>query len=124
RVYSVEGGLEYAVLSDFGTELALFEGFSFDTTVFHSAFFNVGDVEHLRFLEGQDPELRRGQGQAYGVEVSLRRMLARRLRGFVSYTLSRSTRSLGRAEGLAAFDRPHVVDLALAYEIGQGWGVS
>ncbi len=124
RVYSVDGGLEHAVLSDAGVELSLPGRVSFDTTVFHNTFFNVGDVEHLRFIREQDRSLERGRGQAYGLEVSLRRMLAARLRGFISYTLSRSWRSLGRVKGLAEFDRPHVVDVALAYDFGRGWSLS
>ena len=124
RIYSIDGGLERAVLSDAGLELSLPARFTFDTTVFHNAFFNVGDVDHLRFLEGQDRSLRRGSGQSYGLELSLRRMLAERLRGFVSYTLSRSWRSIGRVRGLAEFDRPHVVDDALAYDLGRGWSFS
>lgn len=124
RIYSIDGGLEHAVLSDAGVEFSLPAGLTFDTTVFHNAFFNVGDVEHLRFLEGQDRTLERGRGQSYGLEVSLRRMLAKRLRGFLSYTLSRSWRSLGRVRGLAEFDRPHVVDVALAYDFGRGYSLS
>lgn len=124
RIYSIDGGLEHAVLSDAGVEFSLPAGFTFDTTVFHNAFFNVGDVEHLRFIEGQDERLERGRGQAYGLELSLRRMLAKRLRGFVSYTLSRSWRSIGRAKGLAEFDRPHVADVALAYDFGRGYSFS
>jgi hypothetical protein len=124
RVYSIDGGLERAVLSDAGVEFSLPARFTFDTTVFHNTFFNVGDIEHLRFLEGQDRSIERGRGQSYGLELSLRRMLAERLRGFVSYTLSRSWRSIGRVKGLAEFDRPHVADVALAYDLGRGWSFS
>src|SRR5690606_5932186 len=114
RVYSVDGGLEHSLLSDAGVEFSLPARFTFDTTVFHNTFFNVGDIDHLAFIEAQERSIERARGQAYGLELSLRRMLAERLRGFVSYTPSRSWRSIGRVKGLAEFDRPHVVDVALA----------
>src|SRR5690606_4885816 len=43
------------------------------------------------------------------------------LGGFLSYTLSRATRSLGRLYGPSTFDRRHVLNLALSYDLGRGF---
>jgi len=124
RVFSVAGGLEWTALSDVGVEWKLPWELTLDTTLFQSDFFHVGDAETLRYLDGQSEDLDRGQGRAIGLEVSLQRNFSRRLRGFFSYTLSRSVRSIGRVSSLSQYDRTHVVDLALAYDFGRGFGIS
>jgi hypothetical protein len=60
-------------------------------------------------------------GSAYGFEFYLKRRLTRRLGGFLSYTLSRSTRSYGDRKYVATFDRAHVVNAAVAYDLGRRW---
>jgi TonB family protein len=60
-------------------------------------------------------------GSAYGLEIFVKRRLTHRLGGFFSYTLSRSTRSVGTNKFIASFDRTHVVNLALAYNLGRGF---
>jgi len=60
-------------------------------------------------------------GTAYGLELFLKRKLTGRLGGFFSYTLSRSTRSVGRNNFTADFDRTHVINTALAYNLGRNW---
>jgi hypothetical protein len=62
-------------------------------------------------------------GSAYGFELFLKRKLTRKLGGFLSYTLSRSTRSYRDRSYIAAFDRTHVVNLAVAYDLGRRWRV-
>jgi len=57
----------------------------------------------------------------YGLEVFVRRALTERLGGFVSYTLSRSNRAVGRLEGPSSFDRTHVFNAAVAYDLGRAW---
>jgi hypothetical protein len=68
-----------------------------------------------------DAFLVRTQGQAYGFELLVKRRLTGNLGGFLSYTLSRSTRSFGRRNYIAAFDRTHVLNAALAYSLGRNW---
>ncbi len=65
----------------------------------------------------------RTMGRAYGLELLLKRKLTKRFGGFLSYTLSRSTRSYGSRSYVATFDRTHVGNLALAYELGKGFRV-
>jgi hypothetical protein len=47
-----------------------------------------------------------------GLELYVRRPFTRRLTGFVTHTLSRSTRSMGREHFPARFDRTHVLYVA------------
>jgi TonB family protein len=63
----------------------------------------------------------RTNGAAYGLELFLKRRLTSRIGGFLSYTLSRSVRSFGNSEFIAAFDRTHVFNGALAYNLGRNW---
>ncbi len=63
----------------------------------------------------------RTNGHAYGLELFVKRKLTSRLGGFLSYTLSRSTRTVGSSEYLATFDRTHVANCALAYDLGRNW---
>lgn len=60
-------------------------------------------------------------GTAYGLELFLKRRLTTRLGGFFSYTLSRSTRIKGKDEFVATYDRTHVLNAALAYNLGRNW---
>jgi hypothetical protein len=69
-------------------------------------------------------------GLAYGVEVLLRRPLSKRLSGWLSYTLSRSTRaehfitpsgSDVVATVASDYDRTHVLNAILAYDLGRRW---
>jgi len=69
-------------------------------------------------------------GHAYGLEVLVRRPLSRRLTGWLSYTLSHARReahfvTLSGADATATvtndFDRTHVVNAILAYDLGWHW---
>ncbi|MGC4088913.1 MAG: TonB-dependent receptor [Polyangiaceae bacterium] len=63
----------------------------------------------------------RTMGHAYGLELYLKRALTSKLGGFLSYTLSRSTRSYGNRSYIATFDRTHVLNVALAYDLGRNF---
>jgi hypothetical protein len=69
-------------------------------------------------------------GRAYGLEVLVRTPLANPLRGSLSYTLSRATRkahfaSRDGGDTIATvpseFDRTHVLNASLSYDLGRGW---
>jgi hypothetical protein len=69
-------------------------------------------------------------GQAYGLELLVRRPLSKRLTGWLSYTLSRSTReahyiTLSGGEATATivgdYDRTHVLNAMGAYDLGRRW---
>ncbi len=63
----------------------------------------------------------RTNGASYGLELFLKRRLTSRVGGFLSYTLSRSVRSYQNQSFVATFDRTHVVNLAVAYNLGRNW---
>jgi hypothetical protein len=72
------------------------------------------------------------RGQAYGVELLVRRPLSKRLSGWLSYTLSRATReahyltaSGGEASSTITgdYDRTHVLSAMGAYDLGRRWRV-
>jgi hypothetical protein len=53
--------------------------------------------------------------------LSLRRSPERRTSGYLSYTLSKAERFVGRAEGPALFDRRHVLSGAIHHRFGSGY---
>jgi hypothetical protein len=63
----------------------------------------------------------RTRGEAIGLELFLKKKLTSRVGGFLSYTLSRSTRAYGGRDYIATFDRTHVVNTALAFDLGKNW---
>lgn len=65
----------------------------------------------------------RALGSTYGLEFFLRRPITQGWGGFISYTLSRSTRIHEHLRTLSAFDRPHVFSAALSYDLGRRWRV-
>jgi len=130
---SLAGGLQRAVQHSAGVNYELPAGFASSVALFQSAFFNMTDLISLVQLEqtadqgnrngNSDFSAFRTDGHAYGLEVMVRRSLARKLGGFVSYTLSRSLRYAGRVSGPATTDRTHVLNVAASYDLGKNWRV-
>jgi hypothetical protein len=118
-------GLQRALQSSAGTEVDLGNGVTGSVTLFQNVLFAGTDSLGLFQLQRADPSIEnesdRATAHTYGFELFLRRSLSERLGGFLSYTLARSTRAVGRIRGPASFDRTHVFNLALAYELGRGW---
>jgi hypothetical protein len=117
---TLANGLQTSFQSSFGTELTLPAEITTTATVFHNAFFNMSDALGTSQTDFSNFD-QRSLGQAYGFEFYAHRALTSKLGGFLSYTLSRSTRSLGREHFLSAFDRTHVGNIALAYDLGRNW---
>ena len=64
----------------------------------------------------------RTKGEAYGLELFVKKKLTDRIGGFLSYTLSRSTRTFDSRTYIASFDRTHVLNTtALAFDLGRNW---
>ena len=121
-VSGLERGLQTSVQASAGTEIELSEATTASITVFENIFMNMSDtIGDLR--PGEENLLRdeRAEGSAHGVEVYLRRRLTHKFGGFVSYTLSRTTRSVDSERFPAAFDRAHVVNAAVGYDLGKRW---
>ncbi|MBS2012262.1 MAG: energy transducer TonB [Deltaproteobacteria bacterium] len=63
----------------------------------------------------------RSRGNAFGLELLFKKKLTSRLGGFFSYTLSRSLRTANGMTYVATFDRTHVLNGALAFDLGRNW---
>jgi hypothetical protein len=122
---TAKDGLQLGVQSSAGVELKLPDDISASVTVFQNVLFAGSDALGVSQLDNADvsvdPDSDRVTAHSYGLELYLRRSLTRKLGGFVSYTLSRSLRSVARLEGPSSFDRTHVLNLALAYDLGHSW---
>ncbi len=125
QIADIGGGLQWTLQSSAGVEAMLPAGFTLTTNVFHNAFFNMTDsLATQGYNDGQsnnDALGQRTRGSAYGVEIWLRRRLTERLGGFITYTLSRSDRSFNGHVFASSFDRTHVLNAALAYDLGRNW---
>ncbi len=121
---SLRGGLQRSIQSSAGLEIDLPEATTATITAFDNVFQNMSDT--LGVQQGGDVldrslKEQRSLGSAIGGELYIKRKLTRRFGGYVSYTLSRSTRSVDREHFLSAFDRTHVANVAVAFDMGKLW---
>ncbi len=133
----LDEGLQTSIQTSQGVDLLLPFDISARATLFYTKYFGLTDA--TASCPGADftspssitnPCIRsRVDGRAYGAELLVRRSFAKRLSGWLSYTLSRSTRQmhppLGPAdvtqEIVSEYDRTHVLTLAAAYDLGKRW---
>ena len=136
--------LQTAMQLSQGASVALPQGITVQATGFLHTYLNLTDltascpsVFGSGVLLGNAPNIMNSlciaeheRGRAFGGELSVRRTLTKRLSGWISYTLSRSTREsssygpFGSNEVVnvvSAFDRTHVVRAVLAYDLGAHW---
>jgi len=119
-----------------GVEVALPADFTATLTGFLSGWSGLTDLTaecvQLSPPNGpyQCPADKPVHGQAYGLELLVRRPLSKRLTGWLSYTLSRATREThyltpsggeGTATILGDYDRTHVLNVMGAYDLGRKW---
>lgn len=124
EIGGLPGGLQRSLQTSAGLSYRLPDAMKLSLTLFQNAFFNMTDVLSLVREDGAEDELRidtRSRGHAYGLELMFHRDLTRRLGGFLSYTLSRSQRHTLAGRIAAAFDRTHVLNAALGYDLGHRW---
>lgn len=129
---SLSNGLQSAVQASIGFEAKLPWALEFKSTFFLQRYFDMTnafvscsgifqDTPSVNCLED------RTQGRAFGIELMLRRSFSKRIAGWISYTLSRSTveiphPQLGEpSEAPSNFDRTHVLNTAFAFDFGKGW---
>jgi hypothetical protein len=120
----LSGGLQRAYQASGGVELELPQAITATLTAFDNVFGNMSDTLGVSRDPGDDAsgfKEPRSLGSAIGAEVYVRRRLTQRIGGFLTYTLSRSTRSVGTEHFLSTFDRPHVANAALAFDLGRNW---
>lgn len=141
-------GLERSVQTSHGIEWALPLSFSVSTTLFGSRTLGLADVfaacpgARNAFTDGNACTTR-SRGDAFGLEVYVKRPMSEKITGFLSYTLSRSTRTVptyvfgssfsrdvpggvplerdGTLVIPSDYDRTHVLNAAVAYDIGRGY---
>jgi TonB family protein len=119
QVADLTRGLQWALLASSGVRYRLPEDISASATVFRSGYFNALDPigAGRDFTVDRTAIDRRSTISAVGLELMLTRPLSLRLGGFLSYTLSRSTVSLDRIRSPSGFDRTHVLQAGLSYEV-------
>lgn len=122
-VANLQGGLQRSLQASAGVELELPWSTTATITAFDSVFMNMTDSLGVDPGDNDRLTLSRSLGYGRGVELYLRRPLTKRLGGFISYTLSRSQRSAGRFSFPSGFDRTHVLNSALGYDLGRNWRV-
>jgi hypothetical protein len=118
---SLRGGLQRSLQTAAGVEVELPAKITATATVFNNIFLNMTDTAGVRPPGDDQNQVPRSLGTARGLEIYVRRNLSAQLGGYLSYTLSRSTRTLGQYEFPYAFDRTHVFNTALAYDLGRRW---
>lgn len=117
-------GLQRAFQSNAGVRFQVPDVIMLQALVFQTALFNLSDQPGISRIDNGDENIRdssRSTGSARGVELLVQRSFARRLSGYLSYTLAFSRRAVERAEGPSLFDRRHVVSGAIAYRLGHGF---
>lgn len=124
----LEGGLQRSFQTSAGVEADLPLELKASATFFYNAFFNLSDP--ISFADNPVSGVNnrslswindRALGSAYGMELQLQRKLSHRVGGFITYTLSRSSRRVGSESFAAHFDRTHVLNAALSWDIGRGF---
>jgi TonB family protein len=121
QIGGLSGGLQKSLQSSAGVETDLPESFTASLTLFQNVFFDMTDALGSSKTDNTADFNSRSTGSGVGLEVMVRRPLTKKLGGYLSYTLSRSMRSVGREHFPSAFDRTHVLNLALAYDLGRHW---
>lgn len=125
QVADLASGLQSALLWSSGLKQKLPLDLLASATVFRSAYFDALDpIGGARDFSIDRTALeRRATISAAGLELHVSRPVTKRLGGFVSYTLSRSEQSSGQHKSPSGFDRTHVLQTALSYEISPGFRV-
>ena len=123
QLAGIRNGLQSSLQLSSGVEVDLPESITSSVNVFKNGFLNLTDPLGVAgdVFAHTETAFTRSLGSSVGLEVSVQRSLSRRLGGFLSYTLSRTTRSHDRIHTLSAVDRPHVINTAIAYDLGKRW---
>jgi len=131
----LDRGLQRSTQASQGVEWGIPEVVGVDAQIFFHRYENLSDID---FLSDEDPPPRM-KGNAYGLEVILRRPMGRRFFGWIAYTLSRNERSFESREAVdqcptdvrhrdddespilpgtttaSEFDRTHIVNVVASY---------
>jgi hypothetical protein len=141
--FNLDKGLQSALQTEAGAQLQLPHELWLSATGFYHHYSHLVFMELIIDCEGNtDPTARfllapggvrvlplcqqdglpRGDGDAYGVELLLKRDLTQRLTGWVAYTLAWAHARANDGTVFAPqFDVRHVVNLVLSWDFGGGW---
>jgi TonB family protein len=132
-IAGLQGGLQRSFQTSTGVEADLPLSFRASASLFYNAFFNLSDpfaTTSTPYESGLGSDIAlsnalraRMKGSAVGLELHVERKLTERLGGFLSYTLSRSTRYTPLVTFASRSDRTHVLQGALSWNIGLGFRV-
>jgi hypothetical protein len=144
-------GLQTSVQASQGVEVALPLAFTLTPTFFYHRYLGLTDfattcgiTENSATTDDSDDDCidKRVSGRTLGFELLLRRSLTQKITGWISYTLSRTTRAtrtsafdledlrniesqrtkvVSYQEIPGDFDRTHVLNVIGAYDLGRGW---
>lgn len=128
---SLSHGLQNAVQASQGFEAKLPFDIEWKSTFFLQRFFGMTNALATcsDIFDGPDASCidQRVDGRALGLELMLKRSFSKRIGGWISYTLSRSTVTVPNPQRNEAsevpsnFDRTHVFNSAFAFDFGLGW---
>jgi hypothetical protein len=118
-------GIESAQHFLWGVEVGSPETLSFEAMAFETTSKNLAVRSPLPSPLVAQALVDTGIGRTRGVQVLLRKQLAKKLFGWVTYTLSRSERANGEGQPyyLYDFDQTHVLSAVGSYDIGAGFVV-
>ncbi len=113
--------LQRTLQNSYGVEFDAPWDVAASAAVFHHVLLDVTDgLGTGEDLESLDT---RSLGSAVGLELALRRPFSKQFGGLLTYTLSRSTRSRRAAHFPSDFDRTHVLNAVMGYDLGSNWRV-
>ena len=129
---SLSNGLQTAVQASQGFEAKLPLDIELKGTLFIQDYFDLSNaLETCTGVFNDLPSIscldERVNGRSVGLEILLRRSFSKRVAGWVSYTLSRSTVDVPHpqrnepSEVPSNFDRPNVLNAVLAFDFGKGY---
>jgi hypothetical protein len=122
QIGNLEGGLQQSAQMSAGVEIDMPAEITGSATFFYNGFFNMNDILGAGGLGSDETTLNdRSLGSGIGLEIYMKRRLTKQIGGYLSYTLSRSTRSIGRVRLPSRFDRTHVASAAVSWDLGRGW---
>jgi len=127
QIGTLKGGLQRSLQASTALAFDFARQLTATVTAFESRYQNLVDPisQYRTFdLTTIDPDAlvnSRSQGRAYGIELEIHRPMTNRLGGFVAYTFSRTERVDAGHSSLSGYDRPHVFQAALGYDLGRNW---
>jgi hypothetical protein len=114
-------GLQRSRQASLGYESALEDLLGFDLNLDTSVFYqrlHLGDLRNTLLPDPQAPDLiEPREGEAYGLEVMLRRPMKHRVYGWLAYTLSRSSRVVDGMIVPSDWDKTHVLNLVAGFRL-------